>query len=127
MTRLIHAHQDFLLPIGALADFQHVFYAIAHTKPARPGGGRHQHGFSHGLRSFPVYTRTSFLSVRRTVSVLMRSTIEHATSRSAKSFSVQLVLVSLRRLCAGQGNQVGFSLTIELFLTAAYPLNRGTT
>ena len=34
---------------------------------------------------------------------------------------------SLRRLCAGQGNQVGFSLTIELFLTAAHPLNCGTT
>ena len=87
VTRLIQTHQDFLLPIGALVDFQHVFHRThkARTALRRQAPALFQPRLEH-----------VFLSVRRTVSVLMRSTMLHSTSWSANSLSVQLA-----RPCGG--------------------------
>ena len=80
-ARLIHAHQNFVLIIRPLVDFQHVFHR-AHKLRALTG------------RDAPTLLQPrlefAFLSTWRTVSVLMVSTISHSTNWSANSFRVQL-------------------------------------
>ena len=76
-ARLIHAHQNFVLIIRPLVDFQR-----AHKLRALTG------------RDAPTLLQPRlefvFLSTWRTVSVLMVSTISHSTNWSANSFRVQL-------------------------------------
>ena len=81
LAGLVQTDQNFVVPILALIDFQHVFHrtdelgvALRRDAPAL----------------FQPRLEFVFLSVWRTVSVLMLSTTSHSTSRSANSFSVQL-------------------------------------
>ena len=80
LAGLVQTDKNFVVPIPALIDFQHVFHrtdelgaALRRDAPAL----------------FQPRLEFVFLSVWRTVSVLMLSTISHSTSRSANSFSVQ--------------------------------------
>ena len=139
---LVQAHQHFLVFIAAVIDRQHVF----HSLPRTGYGGAHKFGATLRRQApalFPPGFQLVFFNVRRTVSSLMLSTISPSTSPSASSCNVPTDS-SLRRRRAGQGNQVGLTLTIQLlpapvqllFATqggrhsllhaaAAYPFHRG--
>ena len=84
---LVQAHQNLIVPVLALIDFQHVLHGA--------------HEFGTALRRdapalFQPGLEFVFFSAWRTVSVLMLSTISHSTSWSASSCRVQLT-----RPCGG--------------------------
>ena len=77
---LVQGHQHLVVPELTVVDLQHVLHGADELGVAR---------WRDAPALFQPRLEFVFFSVRRTVSVLMLSTISHSTSRSASSCSVQ--------------------------------------